>query len=226
MRTFYILLLILAIAVPAGYSQRNPGGTIDDGRLEHNDKNKVSNPKTDTRNPPAPIKVTYLPNDNRPVRPTGGPTIIRPVDPTPALISQPDLPVPYDPSPTPPDFTTPVTTSESYVDYKALGKKQFDDEYYFDAYDSFQLALARDTSDYSLYYQLGITQIELGRYVDAIHSLSKFIKSVTYNGMGYYQRGLAKFYLGNKDKAFSDFQIADQLNVEDATQILKRFYDY
>jgi tetratricopeptide (TPR) repeat protein len=226
MRTFFIILLIGFLANPAGYAQRNAGKTGDDGRLDHNDKSKLGQPKTDPRNPPSPIKVTNPPKDNQPVRPTGRPINIRPVYTPPVVIDQPDLPPPYDPSPTPPVYTIPETTSEPFVDYKTLGKKQFDDEDYFNAFDSFQLALAGDTSDYSLYYQLGITEIELGRYVDAIHSLSKFIKSVTYNGMGYYQRGLAKFYLGKKDKAFSDFQIADELNVEDVKLILKRFYNY
>jgi len=216
MRTFYILLIIVAIAIPVGYSQRNTGGAVDDGRLEHNDKNKVSNPKLVPRN-----QGTRPIHENPPQPPAGGQPVV--IDAPFISIEEPDTPPGYcqfiPPEP-------PIANPVSYVDYKALGKSQFDNADYYSAIESFQLALTTDTSDYSLFYQIGITQIELERYTDAIHSLSKYINSVEINGIGYYQRGLAKFYLGNKDKALADFLIADQLNIEDATQMLKRFYGY
>lgn len=210
----------------AGYPQRNTGRTGDDGRLNHDDKNKTGEPKTDPRNTQTSNPEPRPTHNYTPVRPIEGVVIAQPIDSPPVFIDRPDLPPIYDPNPPPTFYLSPATTPYSVVDYKSLGKAQFIAEDYFDAVESFQFALARDTSDYSLYYQLGITQIELGRYVDAIHCLSKFIKSVTYNGMGYYQRGLAKFYLGNKDKAFGDFLIADELNIEEVKLILKRFYNY
>jgi hypothetical protein len=224
MRTLYLFLLVIALGAQTSYSQRNTGMPGDDGRLGR--KDKVGEPKTDPRNPPTPKPETPPHYDYNPQPPAGDILIVQPYYPPIVFVVQPDLPPTYDPNPPPPVYTPPSTTPDPFVDYKALGKSQFNADDYFGAVESFRFALERDTSDYSLYYQLGITQIELARYEEAIHSLSRFINSVTYNSMGYYQRGMAIFYLGNKDLALEDFLIADQMNVEDVKLILKRFYNY
>jgi tetratricopeptide (TPR) repeat protein len=235
MRTFYFILLIISISVLTNYSQINSNRNGDDNRLNHNGRDKAGEPKTDPRNPTpqetrpkrdyTPVRAVTPERPYMPLRPTGGGGDVVVIDP-PVFIEQPVITPGYDRVITPTVYSTPITSSGNYIDYKSLGKSQFNAENYYDAVESFQLALATDTSDYSLYYQLGIAQIAIERYVDAIQNLSRFINSVTYNGMGYYQRGLAKFYLGIKDKALDDFLIADQLKVEDVKLILKRFYDY
>ena len=125
-------------------------------------------------------------------------------------------PVPIEPE-------TPVVIDHNY---KELGLAQYTQGKYFEALESFQIASARDTLDYLLYYYMGTTEIELERYDDAVLDLSTFINNVIENRLGFYQRGLANFYLGNKDAAFDDLVIADRYQVDGAKVILKRFYDY
>jgi tetratricopeptide (TPR) repeat protein len=180
-------------------------------------------------NPPVrePIK-----NNNTPLTVTGRPIVPPSVSSTP-----PDnggvmfVPLPYftDPPvedtyyPDPIENTMPVIIEHNY---KELGLTQYKNGDYYEALESFQLALAKDSLDYLLYYYIGTTEIEIERYDDAVYDLTKFIDNIMENRLGFYQRGLANFYLGNRDAAFDDLVIADQYKVDQAKVILKRFYNY
>jgi tetratricopeptide (TPR) repeat protein len=216
MKTFYRFFLFLGLSLSVTFSQtRTPSRGGDDGRLK-----RVEQPKPVTPPPSNPV----VPHNG------GSPD---PIDRGPVYHPHSYNPIQIDvilPNPDPPVCTIPITnpasSANAFTDYKALGNFQFDGEDYFSAIESYEKALERDTSDYSLYYQIGLTQIALERYPDAIHNFTDYINSVINNGRGYFQRGLAKFYLGNKDNALNDFLIADKLNVEDAKPILKRYYNY
>src|ERR1019366_9507249 len=104
-------------------------------------------------------------------------------------IYQPDLPttiyVPIpiydDPTMLEPDYTYSIeTTPTTEIDhnYEELGLSQYKQEDYYDALASFQLALAKDTLNYPLYYYIGTTEIEVGRYDEAVNDLTTFIDNV------------------------------------------------
>jgi len=179
-------------------------------------------PKRDPKN-------TYynpIPPPSRPISPpynpinTSEPPVVIEFVPVPINDEVPIV-EPYDPSP----IETQPTTEIDH-NYKQWGLSQYKDEDYFNALTSFQLALTKDTLDYSLYYYIGTTEIEIERYGDAVISITKFIDNVIENRLGFYQRGLANFYLGNRDAAFDDFIVADQYKVAEVKPILKMFYDY
>jgi tetratricopeptide (TPR) repeat protein len=188
---------------------------------------------TDIRNTPhdpptrPPINTT-----TNPIRP-----ISRPVSPPPVTSYSPDptyiiyvpAPIYNDPPVVEPVLPYSSETTNAYVldiNYETLGLSQFKEKDYYNALESFELALETNSLNYTLYYYLGTTEIEVERYDEAINDLTKFIDNVIENRLGYYERGLAYFYSGNRDAAFDDLVIADQYQVDEAKVILKQFYDY
>jgi tetratricopeptide (TPR) repeat protein len=188
-------------------------------KLDNEPRDTPHNPPTRT---PANNERDKAPTPRRPVmqtptsgNPSGGEYV-----PAPPFIEPPVEDIYYTyPYETPPE-------EQEVINYKELGLRQFEDEDYYTALESFEIALANDTGNYSLYYNIGTCEIEIEKYDYAVIDLTIFINNVIDNGLGYYQRGLANFYLGNKDAAFDDLVIADQYNVDEAKVILKRYYDY
>jgi hypothetical protein len=239
MRTVIIFLAVFIISVISNYPQSR---TTGNGKQTNNTDRKVEDPrqiqhpivpKVDTEirnrplNPPTrePVNV-----DRTPVTPPS-----RPIEPPTSYTKPPDpiyfVPIPYfdNPPVEEPYYPVPIEPETPIVidhNYKELGLAQYKQGKYYEALESFQLASAKDTLDYLLYYYMGTTEIELERYDDAVLDLTIFINNVIENRLGFYQRGLANFYLGNKDAAFDDLIIADQYQVDGAKVILKRFYDY
>jgi len=185
---------------------------------------------TEIRNTP------HNPPNREPVNVDRNPvtSLRRPIEAPTSYITPPDpqgvffVPLPYFDNPPVEEsyYTEPITPLVIDHNFKELGLLQYKQGKYFEALESFQLASAKDTLDYLLYYYMGTTEIELERYDDAIYDMTIFINNVIENRQGFYQRGLANFYLGNKDAAFDDLIVADQYKVDGAKVILKRFYEY
>ena len=242
MKTAYFIIPVLFISTFSNYPQKR---TMEaDGRTDNNSYKNESivkevhqtpipenngNIRDTPHNSPNrdPIKV-----DRNPVTPPS-----RPIIPQTSYIYPPDqqsvqyVPIPYfdDQPSVEPYYTEPIEPISPIIvdhNYKLLGLSQYKQEKYYEALESFQLALAKDTLDYLLYYYIGTTEIELERYDDAVYDITIFINNVIENRLGFYQRGLANFYLGNKDAAFDDLIIANQYLVDEAKVILKRFYEY
>jgi tetratricopeptide (TPR) repeat protein len=236
-----VIVFLAVFIIPALSSFPQNRTTVSDKQANNNDR-KVEEPRqnlhtvvpkidTDGRNTPhnpptrEPVNV-----DKTPVAPPS-----RPIVPPTSYIKPPEpilfVPVPYFENPpleetyypVPIEPETPIVIDHNY---KELGLAQYKQGKYYEALESFQLASAKDTLDYLLYYYMGTTEIELARYDDAVLDLTIFINNVIENRLGFYQRGLANFYLGNKDDAFDDLVIADRYQVDGAKVILKRFYDY
>jgi len=242
MRPVIIFLAVFIISTFSNYPQSRTN--VNDKEPVNNTEKKIEEPKqvkhqvvpkidTEERDtphnppvrPPVNTERDKAPSPRRPDIPT--PTSSNPPEqpggdyvPVPIFI---DLPVEDNyytyPSEVPP--TIPIV-----VNYEEQGLKQFEQEDYYNALESFESALANDTGNYSLYYYIGTSEIEIERYVDAVLDLTVFINNVIENRLGFYQRGLANFYLGNKDAAFDDLIIADQYQIDRAKVILKKFYDY
>jgi hypothetical protein len=242
MKSVIIFIAVFIISTLSSYPQSR---TMENGRqiIKNSDKKVEEPPRvqrpvvpkidTETRNTPHnppnrdPIKV-----DKNPITPPG-----RPIIPPTSYIKppiQPDIifvPIPYfDDQPVVETYYTesiePISPIVIDHNYKELGLSQYKQGKYYEALESFQLASAKDTLDYLLYYYMGTTEIELERYDDAVIDLTIFIDNIIENREGFYQRGLANFYLGNKDAAFDDLIIANKYQVDGAKVILKRFYDY
>ena len=179
-------------------------------------------------NPPSRPPINTTTNPIRPVsRPVSPPAVTR-NPPDPIYIYVP-APIYNDPPEVNPELPyLPETTPGNVLDinFEALGLSQFKQEDYYNALESFELALETNTTNYTLYYYLGTTEIEIERYDEAINDLTMFINNVIENRLGYYERGLAYFYSGDRDAAFDDLVIADQYQVDEAKVILKQFYDY
>jgi tetratricopeptide (TPR) repeat protein len=240
MKTLFLFLTVFFISFSYGFSQSRDNGTSKKAEntndvdkapikeaqhtpppiIDREPRNKPPDPPG--RTPNNNINLTTPPGRNPPSNPV---TVQTP----PNFIEYVPIPYYYNQEPTEPTYSDPIITTPQVLtsyDYKNLGLQQFKDENYYDALESFQTALAIDTLQYSLNYNIGITEIEVGRYDDAIYFLTMFIDNVIENRMGFYQRGLAYFYAGDKDSALNDFIVADKYKVDEATVILKRFYDY
>lgn len=189
----------------------------------------IKNPIRDTPKNPTRPPINTTTNPTRPVnRP-----VKRPVNPPKVTYSPPDpmyiyapAPIYNDPPVTDPELPYQPETPVLNVDYETLGLSQFKQKDYYNALESFELALENNDQNYTLYYYLGTTEIEIEKYDDAINDLTTFINNDVENGLGYYERGLAYFYSGDRETAFDDLVIADQYQVDEAKVILKQFYDY
>ena len=241
MKTVIIFLAFFICSTLSTYSQSrtmvNDKPTIDNTDKKVKEPRQVQRqvvPRIDPEirdtphNPPTrePVNVDRNPVTS-PRRPIETPTIYNPPDPVGIIFA----PLPYfdNPPVQEPYYTEPIEPITPIVidhNYKELGLAQYKQGKYFEALESFQIASAKDTLDYLLYYYMGTTEIEIERYDDAVLDLTIFINNVIENRLGFYQRGLANFYLGNKDAAFDDLIIADEYQVDGASVILKRFYDY
>jgi hypothetical protein len=240
MKTFLLYLAVFIISFPYCYSQSRGNGTSkrtdDKADVEKAPVREIQRTPPpiidrDTRSKPPGPPVRPPVNNNSPTPPTGrtDPPPTTTIQEPPVFIKYVPIPDDYYPAPMEPIYDYPIVTTPStniVIDYKSLGLRQFRDEDYYNALASFQIALAQDSTQYSIYYNLGVTEIEIGRYDDAIYSLTKFIDNVIENRMGFYQRGLAYFYAGDKDSALDDFIIADKYKVDEAKVILKRFYNF
>ena len=243
MKTLIIFLFVLFISFSTSYPQSRINGT-ERKNDDKTDKEGVVIKEIqrtpppiidrDTRDTPHNPPNRDPPNNNSNIVPTPDRHVSPPSNPInppapPVVIDYVPIPIYDDPPVDEPDYTYPIeTTSSINIDhnYEELGLLQYKEEDYYNALASFQLALAKDTLHYSLYYYIGTTEIEIGRYDDAVISLTKFIDNVIENRLGFYQRGLANFYLGDRDAALDDFLIAGQYQVDEAKVILRRFYDY
>ena len=240
MKTIIFFLFVFLISISTNYSQN---GSRETGRKTDNktDKEEVTKviqytapiidretrdrPQDPPKRDPINLRPNPIPPQSRPVSP-----LYPPVNqPGPPAIIYAPIPVFDDPPVVEPDYTFSIETTQPIEidhNYEELGLSQYKEEDYYDALVSFQLALAKDTLNYPLYYYIGTTEIEVGRYDEAVNDLTTFIDNVIENRLGFYQRGLANFYLGNRDAALDDLLTADQYKVDGAKVILRRFYDY
>jgi tetratricopeptide (TPR) repeat protein len=241
MKTAGLLLFVFFISTFSNYAQSR---TKESDRQPVNNKNtKVEgikelrqtplttnegNKRDTPHNPPIRVPINTTTNSTPPAgRPVSPPS--NPINkPTPPIGVYLPIPVYYDPLPVECIYTNPVeTVPDADIDhnYKKLGLSQFKKQDFNNALISFELALAKDSLDYSLYYYIGTTEIETGRYDEAVIDLTIFINNIIENRFGFYQRGLANYYLGNRHAALDDFLVADQYQVEEAKVMLKKFFD-
>jgi len=239
MKTIIFFLFVFIISFSTNYSQNGNKG------VERKTENKADNeatkfiqhtipiidqeprtrPQDPTKRDPINLSPNPIPPPSRPIIPLNSPIH----QPEPPVVIYTPIPIFDDPPIVEPDYTYSIETTpimEIDHNYEELGLSQYKEEEFYDALVSFQLALAKDTLNYSLYYYIGTTEIEIGRYDEAVNDLTTFIDNVIENRLGFYQRGLANFYLGNRDAALDDLLTADQYKVDGAKVILRRFYDY